>query len=52
LSQPIDEFSSIIEDAGVQNDEVDVQLDSAAGLRCAGILAGGRGRRGLNLNLS
>jgi len=47
LGQAVDEFATVVEHAGVQDDEVDVELDFAAGLGggAIGIDAGRRGRR-------
>jgi len=51
LREAVNEFAAVVENRSVQDDKVDVEFDSAAGLGSAQVLVGGRWRRSLNLDL-
>jgi len=52
LGEAVNEFAAVVENAGVKNDEVDVELDFATGLGGGNGLVRRRGRSILNRNLS
>ncbi len=50
LGEAVHEFAAIVDDGGVENDEVDVHFDFAAGLTLTGVFLAGRRRGRLGLD--